>query len=68
MAELREGLRRRIRQELLTAMIAHHEGASVMVEDELREGQSPDALLLAQDIIDVQETEVQQMQQLLQDN
>ncbi len=50
----------------LTDMIAHHEGAVMMAEEELTDGLNPDALLLAQDIIDAQEIEIKRMQQLVQ--
>lgn len=52
-------------EQFLTAMIAHHEGAVEMSEVELRDGSNPEALVLAQDIIDAQNTEIEQMQQLL---
>ncbi|MEU1953040.1 DUF305 domain-containing protein [Nocardia rhamnosiphila] len=49
----------------LTMMIAHHEGAVQMAGTELAEGASPDAKALAQQIIDAQQAEIQQMQALL---
>lgn len=49
----------------LTMMIAHHEGAVRMAGTELAEGADPDAKALAQQIVDAQQAEIQQMQQLL---
>lgn len=51
--------------QFLTAMIAHHEGAVMMSEEELADGLDPQALELAQVIIDAQQDEIDQMQQLL---
>ncbi|MGO1385406.1 MAG: DUF305 domain-containing protein [Arachnia sp.] len=50
----------------LTSMIAHHEGAVLMSEEQLQDGLNPEALALAQRIIDAQQTEIQEMQQLLE--
>lgn len=49
----------------LTMMIAHHEGAVQMAGTELAEGAYPDAKALAQQIIDAQQAEIEQMQALL---
>jgi uncharacterized protein (DUF305 family) len=49
----------------LTMMIAHHEGAVQMAGTELAEGADSDAKALAQQIIDAQQAEIQQMQALL---
>ncbi|WP_327151369.1 DUF305 domain-containing protein [Nocardia sp. NBC_01329] len=49
----------------LSMMIAHHEGAVRMAETELAEGIAPDARALAQQIIDSQQAEIQQMQAML---
>lgn len=46
-------------------MIAHHEGAITMAEQELAEGTDADALQLASTIIDDQSTEITTMQDLL---
>lgn len=66
MDELRQASGSEFDKQFLTSMIAHHEGAVMMSEEELRDGQNPDALELAQQIIDAQESEIQEMQQLLQ--
>ncbi|GAA3823884.1 DUF305 domain-containing protein [Cellulomonas soli] len=49
----------------LELMIAHHEGAITMAEQELAEGTDADALQLASTIIDDQSTEITTMQDLL---
>ena len=52
-------------REFLTRMIAHHEGAVIMAKAELEEGENPQAKEMAQDIIDAQEAEIDEMEQLL---
>jgi uncharacterized protein (DUF305 family) len=49
----------------LTQMIAHHEGAVKMAEQEVEQGSSPQAKELARTIIEDQEGEIQEMQDLL---
>ena len=49
----------------LEQMIAHHEGAVEMAQTQVDDGSNPDAVELAQTIIDAQTTEIQQMQDLL---
>ena len=49
----------------LEQMIVHHEGAIEMAEDELEGGENPDALELANAIIEAQSTEIEEMQELL---
>ena len=66
MAELQQLSGSDFDKTFLSAMIAHHEGAVVMSQEELQDGENADALELAQDIIDAQRSEIQQMQQLLQ--
>lgn len=51
--------------QFLTAMIAHHEGAVMMAEQELDAGVHPDALALAALIIEDQRAEIEQMQGML---
>ena len=51
----------------LELMIAHHEGAVTMAETELDQGENPQALDLAQRIIDDQTTEIALMEEMLQD-
>lgn len=49
----------------LEQMIVHHEGAVDMAQMQVDNGQNPDVIALAQDIIDAQTTEIQQMRDLL---
>lgn len=49
----------------LEQMIVHHQGAIDMAETELEDGINPDALELAQTIIDAQTAEIATMQELL---
>lgn len=51
----------------LEGMIAHHEGALVMSDDELTDGQNADAIALAESIIASQEAEIEEMQDILAD-
>ena len=46
-------------------MIVHHEGAIDMAETQLADGQNPDAIALAEKIIDDQTAEIQRMRDLL---
>lgn len=50
----------------LELMIAHHQGAVEMSETELSDGENPQALELAQKIIDDQEAEIAEMEQMLE--
>ena len=49
----------------LEQMVEHHEGAIVMSQQELDNGENADALKLAQQIIDAQTAEIAEMQGLL---
>ncbi len=49
----------------LQGMIEHHNGAIMMAEMELSNGQNPDVLELAQQVIDGQKAEVTTMQEIL---
>ena len=49
----------------LTGMIKHHRGAITMAQQQIANGQNPEAKQLAQDIIDAQQTEITTMNQLL---
>ena len=50
----------------LTGMIAHHQGAITMAQQEVANGENPAAKQLAQDIIDAQQAEITTMNQLLE--
>lgn len=52
-------------KEFLTRMIAHHQGAVQMSQQELANGRNPQAKQLAQQIIDAQNAEIATMQKLL---
>lgn len=49
----------------LEQMIVHHQGAVEMAQTQVDDGSNPDAVELAQTIIDAQTTEIQEMQDLL---
>ena len=50
----------------LTMMTAHHRGAIDMAQEEVAEGQNPQAIEMAQQGIEDQEAEIQEMERLLQ--
>lgn len=49
----------------LQQMIVHHEGAVEMAETEVADGQHPEVVALAQQVIDTQAAEIAEMEQLL---
>jgi uncharacterized protein (DUF305 family) len=49
----------------LEQMIHHHEGAVEMAQDEVDAGQNPQAQELAQEVIDAQQAEIEQMRTML---
>lgn len=49
----------------LEMMIEHHEGAIEMADDEKSDGEHPDAIDLAKNIIEAQKAEIEEMEQLL---
>ncbi|MDE3724006.1 MULTISPECIES: DUF305 domain-containing protein [Nocardiopsis] len=49
----------------LEMMIEHHEGAIAMAETEIEQGADPEAQELAQEIVDAQRTEIEQMNDML---
>lgn len=49
----------------LSQMIAHHEGAIEMAKTETADGKNTDAVQLSKDIVSAQETEIQEMKDLL---
>ncbi|AGF72189.1 DUF305 domain-containing protein [Corynebacterium halotolerans] len=50
----------------LEQMTAHHEGAVDMARDEVNDGQNPQAVALAEQVIEDQEAEIAEMEQMLQ--
>lgn len=51
----------------LEQMTAHHEGAIEMARDQIEDGSNPQALELAQEIVQAQETEITEMERMLQE-
>lgn len=51
----------------LEQMTAHHEGAVDMARDEVTDGQNPQAIALAEQVIEDQEAEIAEMGQMLTD-
>ena len=49
----------------LTGMIKHHQGALKMAQDEIKNGQFPDAVTMAKSILDSQQKEIDTMNQIL---
>lgn len=66
MAELESLSGAEFDRRFLELMIAHHRGAVDMAQDGLDGGENPQALELAQKIIDDQEREIAEMEQLLE--
>ncbi|WP_324653840.1 DUF305 domain-containing protein [Georgenia sp. H159] len=66
MAELESLSGAEFDQRFLELMIAHHRGAVDMAQEELDGGENPQALELAQKIIDDQQAEISEMEELLQ--
>jgi uncharacterized protein (DUF305 family) len=52
-------------EQFLELMAAHHRGAIEMAETELDEGQFPDALAMAEEIIATQTAEIEEIEELL---
>ena len=50
----------------LEMMIEHHKGAIEMAETEVDEGEFPEALAMAETIIETQQAEIEEMEQMLQ--
>ena len=49
----------------LTGMIEHHKGALTMAQDEITNGQFPDAITMARSILESQQKEIDTMNQIL---
>lgn len=65
MAELEAATGNDAARLFLEQMIVHHEGAITMAESEVEDGQNPDVIALAEQIIDNQTAEIATMKQLL---
>ena len=50
----------------LRGMVAHHQGAVAMAQDEIANGSNPDAIKLAENIVKTQNAEIATMEELLQ--
>ena len=50
---------------LLTGMIKHHKGAITMAQDQVADGENPEAVALSQKIITDQQAEITSRNQLL---
>ena len=51
----------------LTRMIEHHEGAVEMAENQVAEGSNPEAVALAEQVVEDQQAEIKAMQEMLPD-
>lgn len=49
----------------LTGMIKHHQGALTMAQEEIKNGESPDAVAMARSILESQQKEIDTMNQIL---
>ncbi|WP_026544912.1 DUF305 domain-containing protein [Arthrobacter sp. 35/47] len=49
----------------LESMTAHHDGAVEMAQEEIENGQYPDAIALAETIVETQQAEIEEMEALL---
>ncbi|GER23133.1 DUF305 domain-containing protein [Zafaria cholistanensis] len=65
MAKLRQAEGDEAAALFLTQMIAHHKGAVQMAQTEVAEGSNPEALALAQKIVQDQEAEIKTMEEML---
>ncbi|WP_125099370.1 DUF305 domain-containing protein [Leucobacter chromiireducens] len=67
MAELAEASGAEAARLFLSGMIVHHRGAIDMAEPVLEDGENPDVLALAQQVIDGQSAEIATMERLLKE-
>ena len=66
MAMLEEASGAEFDQMFLEMMVEHHQGAVTMAQSEVEGGANQDAIEMAEDIIEKQNDEIEQMQQLLE--
>ncbi|GAB3169586.1 uncharacterized protein (DUF305 family) [Micromonospora palomenae] len=65
MAKLAAASGREFDRQFLTMMIAHHEGAITMADEELASGANADAKAMAQQIVNAQQGEIDAMKKIL---
>ena len=65
MAELESAEGTEASRIFLESMTAHHEGAVSMAENEIENGQNPEAIELAETIVETQNAEIAEMEELL---
>ena len=51
----------------LEQMTVHHEGAVEMAQEQIEQGQNPQAVELARQVVEDQEAEITEMEQMLQE-
>ena len=66
MQQLRDADAATGQRQFLQAMMAHHRGAVAMAQDEIDNGSNPDAIKLAETIVETQNEEIATMEKLLQ--
>ncbi|GAB3540324.1 DUF305 domain-containing protein [Arthrobacter tecti] len=67
MAELETATGNEAVRLFLESMIAHHDGAVDMAQDEIENGKNAEAIALAEEIVETQQAEIQQMDEMLAD-
>lgn len=67
MAELEAAEGEEASRIFLEFMTAHHIGAVDMAREEIKNGENPEAIALAEDIVESQEAEIQEMEALLEE-
>ncbi|ASU86398.1 DUF305 domain-containing protein [Nocardiopsis gilva YIM 90087] len=68
MADLRKATGTEFDQLYLELMVEHHEGAVEMAQKEIHDGVNADAMQMAEDIVDAQESEISSMKGMLGDS
>ena len=66
MQQLRDADAATGQRQFLEGMMAHHRGAVAMAQDEIDNGSNPDAIKLAETIVETQNEEIATMEKLLQ--
>ena len=65
MAELEAAEGEEAARMFLESMTAHHKGAVAMAQEEIDNGENPEAIALAETIVETQRAEIQKMEELL---